>query len=120
MLTLDDYLVLYTDGVTEARRRGKMYGEAQLVKTVADLRGLSAQELAEGLLQEVGNYADKLADDIQIVALRLARRSAEDEAGFSETGHLASVLCNRRPSTDKDSDRRPLAITNGRRSSVQG
>jgi PAS domain S-box-containing protein len=72
MLTLEDYLVLYTDGVTEARRDGKMYGEAQLVTTVADLRGLSAQELAEALLQDIGSYADKLADDIQIVTLRLA------------------------------------------------
>lgn len=72
MLTVEDYLVLYTDGVTEARRQGRMYGEAQLVTTCADLRGLSAQELAEGLLEEVGSYADKLSDDIQIVALRLA------------------------------------------------
>ena len=71
-LTPDDYLVFYTDGVTEARRDGKMYGEARLVATVADLRGTSAQELAEGLLKEVGNYADRLADDIQIVTLRLA------------------------------------------------
>ena len=28
MLTLDDYLVLYTDGVTEARRGGELFGEA--------------------------------------------------------------------------------------------
>ena len=72
MLTLEDYLVLYTDGVTEARREGKMYGETRLVETIAGLRGLSAQDLAEGLLQDVGSYAAKLVDDIQIVALRLA------------------------------------------------
>ena len=72
ILTPEDYLVLYTDGVTEARRGGEMYGEARLLETVTNLRGLSAQELAEGLLAEVGAYADKLADDIQIVSLRLA------------------------------------------------
>lgn len=71
MLTREDYLVLYTDGVTEARRSGVLYGDTRVVETLADLRGLSAQEVADGLLQEVGNYADKLADDIQIVALRL-------------------------------------------------
>jgi hypothetical protein len=69
-LTADDYLVLYTDGVTEARDGGAMYGEQRLVKTVVSLRGLSAQELADGLLRDVAAYASRLADDIQIVALR--------------------------------------------------
>jgi hypothetical protein len=32
---------------------------------------LPAQELAESLLQDARSYADKIADDIQIVALRL-------------------------------------------------
>ena len=35
------------------------------------LRGLSAQELADGLLLDVAAYASRLTDDIQIVALRL-------------------------------------------------
>ena len=69
-LTDDDYLVLYTDGVTEARGGG-MYGERRLLETVVSLRGLSAQKLADGLLRDVAAYASRLADDIQIVALRL-------------------------------------------------
>jgi len=72
MLAIDDYLVLYTDGVTEARRDGEMFGEQRLLETLANLRGLSAQELAAALLREVDSYADRLTDDIQIVALRLA------------------------------------------------
>jgi sigma-B regulation protein RsbU (phosphoserine phosphatase) len=71
-LTLDDYLVLYTDGVTEARRAGELYGERRLVEAVAHLRGRSAQEMAEGLVGDVGGYADRLADDIEMIALRLA------------------------------------------------
>jgi serine phosphatase RsbU (regulator of sigma subunit) len=70
-LTDDDYLVLYTDGVTEARGGGGMYGERRLLETVVSLRGLSAQKLADGLLRDVAAYASRLADDIQIVALRL-------------------------------------------------
>ena len=37
MLTLDDSLVLYTDGVTEARRAGEMYGERRLIEAAANL-----------------------------------------------------------------------------------
>ena len=69
---LDDYLVLYTDGVTEARRAGELYGEQRLTEALANLRGLSAQKLADDLVSEVGTYADRLADDIQVVTLRLA------------------------------------------------
>ena len=48
-LTLEDYLVLYTDGVTEARRGGELLGERRLLEIVAGLRGRSAQEVAEGV-----------------------------------------------------------------------
>ena len=34
MLTLEDYLVLYTDGVTEARRGGELFGEQRLLEVV--------------------------------------------------------------------------------------
>ena len=71
-LSLDDYLVFYTDGVTEARRAGELYGEKRLTEALANLRGLSAQKLADDLVSEVGTYADRLADDIQVVTLRLA------------------------------------------------
>ena len=48
-----------------------MYGEEHLIETIVGLRGLSAQALADGLLRDVAAYATRLADDIQIVALRL-------------------------------------------------
>ena len=49
-----------------------MYGERRLVDAVTSLWGRSAQELAEDLVGDVGSYADKLADDIEVIALRLA------------------------------------------------
>jgi serine phosphatase RsbU (regulator of sigma subunit) len=71
-LTLDDYLVLYTDGIIEARREREQFGERRLVAAIAGLRGSSAQELAESLVDDVGRYADRLTDDIEVIALRLA------------------------------------------------
>ena len=72
MLTLEDYLVFYTDGVTEARRDGDLLGEERLVDIVAGLRGGSAQKVAEGVRDAAMAYADQLHDDLQVVVLRLA------------------------------------------------
>ena len=41
--------MLYTDGVTEARRGSELFGEQRLLEAVSDLRGRSAQEVAEGV-----------------------------------------------------------------------
>ena len=71
-LTLDDYLVLYTDGVTEARRRDELLGEQRLLEVVSDLRGRPAQRVAEGVCDAVMAFAGRLHDDLQVVVLRLA------------------------------------------------
>jgi PAS domain S-box-containing protein len=73
MLTLEDYLVLYTDGVTEARRGGELLGERRLLGIVSGLRGRSAQEVADGVRDAASDFADgRLSDDLQVVVLRLA------------------------------------------------
>ena len=71
-LTLDTYLVLYTDGVTEARRGAALLGEKRLLEVVADLRGGSAQEVAAGVRDAALAFAGRLRDDLQVVVLRLA------------------------------------------------
>jgi serine phosphatase RsbU (regulator of sigma subunit) len=71
-LTAGDCLVLYTDGVTEARRGRELFGERRLVEAVCGLRGSSAQTIAEGLLTAASSFADDLRDDLQVLALRLA------------------------------------------------
>ena len=72
MLTLEDYLVLYTDGVTEARHDGELLGERRLLEIVAGLRGRSAQEVADGVRDAALAFAGRLRDDLQVVALRLS------------------------------------------------
>ncbi|MGZ4199335.1 MAG: GAF domain-containing protein, partial [Thermoleophilia bacterium] len=72
MLTLEDYLVLYTDGVTEARQGIEMLGSDRLLEVVAGLRGRSAQEVADGVRDAALAYAGRLRDDLQVVVLRLA------------------------------------------------
>ena len=70
-LTPGDCLVLYTDGVTEAKRGGELFGEQRLVQVVESLRGRPAQEVADRVRDAVADFAGALRDDLQIVALRL-------------------------------------------------
>ena len=71
-LTLEDYLVLYTDGVTEARQAADMLGEKRLLEVVSGLRGRSAQEVADGVADAALAFGGRLLDDLQVVVLRLA------------------------------------------------
>ena len=71
-LSLDDYLLFYTDGVTEARRGSQQYGEKRLANLACRLRGLSAQEFADGVRAAALEFAGSLKDDLQVVCLRLA------------------------------------------------
>ena len=72
-LAPQEYLVLYTDGVTEARRGRELLGEGRLLEIVAGLRGRPAQGVAEGVCDGVLAFAGSLRDDLQIVVLRLDR-----------------------------------------------
>ena len=67
-----DTLLLYTDGVTEARRDGELFGEARLLATVDRHAGGGAGVLVDGVLHEVLEYGGSLtSDDIALVALHV-------------------------------------------------
>ena len=73
VLTPGDVLVMYTDGVTEARRGKEFFGEARLVAALEELRTTSIDELPRALLDTVLDFSSGgLRDDI--VILCLARR----------------------------------------------
>lgn len=65
-----DLLLLYTDGVTEARRHGELYGEERLVDLVGRLASEPIQAVARAVLREVTDYAQgRLRDDVAILAV---------------------------------------------------
>ena len=67
-------VVLYTDGVVEARREGELYGEGRLDRLLTEARALPAQELAGEILADCRAFAGgELEDDCAIVCLKLAR-----------------------------------------------
>jgi PAS domain S-box-containing protein len=74
-LHVDDLLVLYTDGVTEARRNEELFGEKRLERLLRRKR-LSPQRLPHLVLDQVLAFAGgKLKDDVAVLALSLAEVS---------------------------------------------
>jgi phosphoserine phosphatase RsbU/P len=68
----DSCIILYTDGITDARRDGVLFGEERLHEAVRANLPLDAQALADTLLETVKEYAGGvLADDCAVVAIKL-------------------------------------------------
>jgi serine phosphatase RsbU (regulator of sigma subunit) len=68
----DSCVVLYTDGITEARRDGVLFAEERLNEAVRANLPLDAQGLADALLETVREYAGGiLADDCAVVTIKL-------------------------------------------------
>ncbi|OHV42905.1 SpoIIE family protein phosphatase [Pseudofrankia sp. BMG5.36] len=67
-----DALVLYTDGVVEARSGRELLGEQRLLEAVGGCAGLSAQGVADRVRAAADRFAGgNLRDDIAIVVLRV-------------------------------------------------
>jgi serine phosphatase RsbU (regulator of sigma subunit) len=64
-------LVLYTDGVVEARRDGELYGDERLDALLAARRDLPARALAAAVAEDAREFAGgDLFDDLAVVAIR--------------------------------------------------
>ncbi len=68
-----DYLILYTDGVTDAiNSEVEDFGEARLIETIRSLQGASSQEMVDGIYQAVVAWEGGAAafDDFTLVVVR--------------------------------------------------
>ncbi len=65
-----DILVLYTDGITEARCDGGFYGEDRLVEFIKGLKSVRVKELPKLIFDDVMYRAGgRLSDDIALLAV---------------------------------------------------
>jgi len=73
-LNPSETLVAYTDGLTEARRGPRFYGEERLIALLSKLEKPGPHFAAEALVSDVMKFAEgKLQDDLVILAVGLAR-----------------------------------------------
>jgi len=60
-----DRLVIYTDGITEARNAsGEPYGEDRLHAFIAETSDLSGEEFCDSLLQAIARWSEDSSDDL--------------------------------------------------------
>jgi serine phosphatase RsbU (regulator of sigma subunit) len=66
-------LVLYTDGVIEARSDGELYGDDRLDALLVERRDLPARALASAVAEDARGFAGgDLSDDLAVVVIRRA------------------------------------------------
>jgi serine phosphatase RsbU (regulator of sigma subunit) len=79
-LATGEMLVLYTDGITEARAGAGMLGEERLLKMLTKMRHSSAQRLPERLLAGVLKFAEgRLSDDTVVLCVKRTQSDADDD-----------------------------------------
>jgi phosphoserine phosphatase RsbU/P len=80
-------LVLYTDGVSEARSEGELFGEERLIGLLKGCVGLAAAEIAERIETDVLEFRDgPVSDDMAVLVLHV--REAHGVNGVGEAERL--------------------------------
>ncbi|HEY1480184.1 MAG TPA: SpoIIE family protein phosphatase [Gaiellales bacterium] len=84
-LGVGDALTFWTDGVTERRNSGELYGEERLAALIEQLAGQSADDIVERIDQAVVAFAPGLPDDdVAILAARVTARTTASSYGAGE------------------------------------
>lgn len=65
-----DFFVLYTDGVTEARRDGEQFGFERLLATIKDAAAEPATGIRDAITRAVSAWTSTQSDDVTVVVLR--------------------------------------------------
>jgi PAS domain S-box-containing protein len=67
-----DLLVAFTDGITEARRHGELFGPERLTDVVRAARARPIEEIADRVIEAVRAFAGhEPSDDLALIALRV-------------------------------------------------
>ncbi|MFH0949400.1 MAG: PP2C family protein-serine/threonine phosphatase [Candidatus Aenigmatarchaeota archaeon] len=72
ILARNDTLLLYTDGLTEAMRKGNMYGDKRLMEMILKSKNMKAEDIMNALLEDHKTFRGKrqLEDDITLCVVK--------------------------------------------------
>jgi serine phosphatase RsbU (regulator of sigma subunit) len=79
-------VVLYTDGVVEARREGEFYGVERLADVVSGSLDFAAGEIARAVIANCRAFAGELTDDCAVVVIKRTALPPPQSAGRAENG----------------------------------
>lgn len=72
-----DMLVLYTDGITEARTAGRLFGQEGLINAVQSCQDCSIDELADYICKRANSHANGIIqDDVALIVIKRGTRSS--------------------------------------------
>jgi len=67
-LEVGDRLLLYTDGLVEARdTEGKLFGDESLMAALRETRGMTPNEAADRLIASAQNWGRSQEDDLTVL-----------------------------------------------------
>jgi len=76
-LGYDELLLLYTDGLTEARRNSEFYGEQRLFDLLASTTDRRASTLVRSVIEDVMSYSrNRLRDDLAMLGVQRVKQDA--------------------------------------------
>jgi sigma-B regulation protein RsbU (phosphoserine phosphatase) len=87
-----DVIVIYTDGLSEARRGDDLFGTRRLREVVDAHAAGSAAELMRGLLDAAQAFADQPLDDVTVVVLKQIGSPGAQARGGSDPAQVALKL----------------------------
>ena len=76
-------LLLYTDGIIEARRGSDLYGEERLMSLLGSEGGQTPSDMLERVLEDVRSFAGGALDD-DVVMLAVRTRAARPRDGGAQ------------------------------------
>lgn len=85
-LQVDDVLVAYTDGITEAEdHQGQLWGEQGLEDLVGACSGATTKQIIRGILAELSAFPNNQPqrDDMTLVVVKVLSTQASSEHNLS-------------------------------------
>jgi PAS domain S-box-containing protein len=76
-LSPGDSVIVYTDGISEARRGDSFFGEEGVAEVAASVADRPPEEIARAVRDAAADFAVQLRDDLQLVVTRFVGRECE-------------------------------------------